>query len=468
VESPQYLVDVIPTDQWLPVDARIKVTDVATLARNIGGEQLYGNDKTIPLRELIQNASDAIRARRLLQNHSDDWGKICIRLGSDTHGSWIEVEDTGIGMSTEVLTGPLLDFGISYWSSELMISEYPGLLSKGFQSTGRFGIGFFSVFMWGDRVRIITRRYKEGEQDTRILEFGSGLAYRPILRKANDSDVLFDGGTRIRVWFREGYKSIADIFPSARWDNKANFENLCEWLCPSSDVDIYVETDLTMPKRVVSAGDWKTLDGEQLYKRLNLNLGLLEDDLFIGRVSKKILKHLRPLRDTSGDIIGRASVSLGFSRRKIMDEGGIVTVGGLRANNLSYIFGILVGTPANATRTTAIPVVEDQELARWATEQAKLVQKFHDDPASLRDVASVIRTCGGDTYKLPIALTKDGWKSTYELSKWKNAPSEVFLIPDYEAQHGIGGKKITMDEGVLGIIQWSSLPLLNRIGIQYP
>jgi len=140
IESPRTLVEVIPTEGWLPVNAQIKVSDVATLARNIGGEQLYGDDRTIPLREMIQNATDAVRARRLLQNLPETWGDIYIRLGADTDGYWIEVQDSGVGMSTAVLTGPLLDFGTSYWGSELMLREYPGLLSKGFQSIGRLAL----------------------------------------------------------------------------------------------------------------------------------------------------------------------------------------------------------------------------------------------------------------------------------------------------------------------------------------
>ena len=166
VEEPERLIKFIATKDWLPIDTRIKVSNVASLIRNLGGEQLYGDDKIVPLRELIQNALDAVRARRLIEGRPTDWGEVIVRQGKDSDEYWIEVEDNGVGMSADVLKGPFLDFGISFWDSELMYEEFPGLSTKGFQSTGKYGIGFFSVFMWGKRVRVTTRRYDAAQQDT--------------------------------------------------------------------------------------------------------------------------------------------------------------------------------------------------------------------------------------------------------------------------------------------------------------
>ncbi len=67
VDSPSRFAEFIPTLGWSPVDAHIKVSDVAGLVRKLGGEELYGKDLTVPLRELIQNSADAIRARRVLR-----------------------------------------------------------------------------------------------------------------------------------------------------------------------------------------------------------------------------------------------------------------------------------------------------------------------------------------------------------------------------------------------------------------
>src|SRR5690606_25580216 len=124
--------------------------------RSLGGEELYGKDPTVPLRELIQNSSDAIRARRFFEGRDNDFGEVVVSLFEREGSSCLRVEDNGIGMSKRVLTQYLLDFGCSFWSKPQVQEEFPGLLSSGFQSTGKYGIGFFSVFMASDKVKIIT------------------------------------------------------------------------------------------------------------------------------------------------------------------------------------------------------------------------------------------------------------------------------------------------------------------------
>ena len=144
VDNPIRLVKWIPTENWSPVDTHIKVANVASLVRSLGGEQLYGKNKLVPLRELIQNGSDAIRARRLVESRQTNYGDVFIRTGKDADGYWIEVEDNGVGMSTNVLTGAFLDFGSSFWGTSSMLTEFPGLLAKGFESTGRYGMRWSS------------------------------------------------------------------------------------------------------------------------------------------------------------------------------------------------------------------------------------------------------------------------------------------------------------------------------------
>jgi len=149
VGSPEVLAKTVQTRGWRPVDARIKVTDVPRIVTSLGGAQLYGNDPLVPLRELIQNATDAVQSRRRFQSRPATWGEIKVWLTYRDDGEWLLVEDNGIGMSELVLTGPLLDFGTSFWRSPLVMEEFPGLVASGMQAIGRFGIGFFSVFMLG-------------------------------------------------------------------------------------------------------------------------------------------------------------------------------------------------------------------------------------------------------------------------------------------------------------------------------
>jgi len=163
VDSPRELTAYIPTDHWIPIDASVRVGDVAELVKRLGGAALYGDDPIVPLRELIQNASDAIRARRVV-DETPDWGAIFLRLGKDGSAWYVEVEDNGIGMSEKVLTGALLDFGNSYWSSPAMIHDFPGLLSSGFRSTGKYGIGFFHFSCGAREFKLERDALKTGER----------------------------------------------------------------------------------------------------------------------------------------------------------------------------------------------------------------------------------------------------------------------------------------------------------------
>jgi hypothetical protein len=187
--SPEILARSVQTRGWRPVDARLQVSDVPRIVENLGGSKLYGNDPTVALRELIQNAADAVQARRKYEKRTADWGAVTVGLRSEGDSVWLVVEDNGIGMSEQVLTGPLLDFGTSFWRSPLAMEEFPGLMAAGMNAIGRFGIGFFSVFMLGSVVRVYSRRCDKGHGSGRLLEFRGGTSARPILSPAPSSPV---------------------------------------------------------------------------------------------------------------------------------------------------------------------------------------------------------------------------------------------------------------------------------------
>jgi hypothetical protein len=429
IDSPERLGRLISTQGWLPVEATVKVSNVVALARNIGGQQLYGENRIVPLRELIQNASDAIRARRVVEGRSEKWGQTVVCLGTDQDGNWLEVQDSGIGMSVDVLIGPLLDFGTSYWGSDLMREEHPGLLSKGFQSSGQYGIGFFSVFMLGDHVRITTRRPEDAKHKTHVLEFKGGLETRPLLRDANASEQLLEPGTSVRVWLKHQPDSERGLLTWGRSSGTSwKLDELCAWLCPSLDVDIYTEQRGRRAK-ALSANDWVDMAGPQLMKRLALHTYDEE------RERKKVIDTLislqpvaenyRVLTDEHGKILGRAAISLAIYGVRESPL-SVVTSGGLRAEEVNGISGVLVGVPSTATREIAIPVVKPADLARWASEQATLARSAYHREEDLAAVAATVIACAGDP---PIAKTSRGWISLREVSSWANKPRVLISKP---------------------------------------
>ena len=176
--NPSILKDYVAVEGWTPVETTVRISDPPALVELFGGKQLYGNDVTAPLRELIQNAADAVRNRRLEQGYgaskSDKAGEIKISiLKSGSH--WIvRVTDDGIGMPGDVMTGELLEFGKSLWRSDRLATLYPRLISNPkFNPTGRFGIGFYASFMLGKRIKVISKPYDSGLAERKVLQFSN-------------------------------------------------------------------------------------------------------------------------------------------------------------------------------------------------------------------------------------------------------------------------------------------------------
>lgn len=191
VESQETLCEYIKTDGWTPCDARIHISNVEDLIKNLGGEKLYGKQHKleIVLRELIQNSRDAIVARRKMERGFD--GSIHIKVESRKEKIWVTVQDDGVGMSLNTIKEYFLNFGCSFWASDLAKSEYPGLNSSGYNSVGRFGIGFYSIFMVASQVIVETRKYNKGLDDVHVVKFPKGLSLRPIIaRKSNDTSMI--------------------------------------------------------------------------------------------------------------------------------------------------------------------------------------------------------------------------------------------------------------------------------------
>jgi hypothetical protein len=126
-------------------------------------EQLYGSP-SLCVRELLQNALDALRYRKaLFQSAGLDWatGRVDMEHGVDEHGhEFLRCTDNGVGMDEGVITRFLTRAGRSYYRSPEFEQERIRFRATGvdFDPCSQFGIGFMSCFMLGNRIRIETRR----------------------------------------------------------------------------------------------------------------------------------------------------------------------------------------------------------------------------------------------------------------------------------------------------------------------
>lgn len=139
--------------------------DQSQLLQLLGGDELY-SDPSAFVRELLQNAIDAVRTRKELdKNLPPTWKpQIKIRTWSDENGyDWFRIEDNGIGMTEGTVLNHLLKVGSSYYNSDEFKKEK--LLSNAsadYMPISRFGIGILSCFI-GDTVNntvdISTKHY---------------------------------------------------------------------------------------------------------------------------------------------------------------------------------------------------------------------------------------------------------------------------------------------------------------------
>jgi hypothetical protein len=455
VTDPDRLAALVRTDGWLPVDARVRVGDAVSLVRRLGGEQLYGDDPSVVLRELVQNASDAVRARRLVERRPPDWGDIRIRTGGVDGDEWLEVEDNGLGMSKEVLTGPLLDFGQSYWGSQLMVREHPTLLGTGFEPTGRFGIGFFSVFMVARRVTVATRRFDAAQSETFVLEFANGLESRPIVRPADPAERLIDGGTRVRVWLD---RPVAELtvplsrFWNSIWSDVLSvhdagmevrgrsipeskvFERFCAWLFPSLEVNLHVREHENPETTVIAAFDWLRISPPALLLRL---LGLDEPwDDTMADMLKRADTFMRVVR-TDASVAGRAYMQPPTPITQVSTtERCVLTTGGIRIGTVSGAVGIMNGAVGTAARNTARLAVDEAALASWSEEQGRIAAWQIDDPTVLSRYAACVAAFGGDPRSLPIAEYRGRWVSGNEIRGWHD-PAAAYLLVSAASKPGV-------------------------------
>ncbi|MCW3845412.1 ATP-binding protein, partial [Micromonospora yasonensis] len=107
---------------------------------------LYGSPR-VYVRELLQNAVDAITARRSAE--PDAPARVRIEPPELTGDGTLRVHDTGIGLTEAQVHELLATIGRSSKRDELGFSRHEFL--------GQFGIGLLSCFLVADEIRVVTR-----------------------------------------------------------------------------------------------------------------------------------------------------------------------------------------------------------------------------------------------------------------------------------------------------------------------
>ncbi|EAD2557465.1 HSP90 family protein [Listeria monocytogenes] len=120
---------------------------------DILSNHLY-DEKDVYIRELLQNATDAIRARKKIDSTLE--GKIHASLTGDNNEKTLIVEDNGIGLTEDEVHAFLATIANSSKGEK----NFDGESSNDF--IGRFGIGLLSCFIVSDEIVMISTSKKDG------------------------------------------------------------------------------------------------------------------------------------------------------------------------------------------------------------------------------------------------------------------------------------------------------------------
>lgn len=134
---------------------------------NIITNSLYTN-REIFLRELVSNASDALDKLRFQQNRGSAPRApelpLEIRITTDKDAKTLTITDTGIGMTRDELVenlGTIARSGSEQFLADLAAESAEKKEGDGTPDAsniiGRFGVGFYAVFMVADKVEVTSR-----------------------------------------------------------------------------------------------------------------------------------------------------------------------------------------------------------------------------------------------------------------------------------------------------------------------
>lgn len=174
---------------------------------NILVHSLY-TSREIFLRELISNASDALDKLRFKSTKGDEILDndlpLEIKIDFDEKKNTLTISDTGIGMTQDEIVeniGTIAKSGSAEFIKTLMESK-----DQANNIIGKFGVGFYSVFMVAEEVEIKSRSYRKDAKP--IYWKSDGLGSYTV----QELDGNLKRGTEIKIKLREDAKEFTEKY----------------------------------------------------------------------------------------------------------------------------------------------------------------------------------------------------------------------------------------------------------------
>ncbi len=174
---------------------------------NILVHSLYTN-REIFLRELISNASDALDKLRFESNRGTEIEQSDlpheIRITFDEKKKILEITDTGVGMTEEDVVTNIGTIAKS--GSAEFIKQITDNKADANNIIGKFGVGFYSVFMVAEKVELTTKSYKKGSPALKWVS--DGLGSYDIEEVGGEPK----RGTTVKIYLKEDAQEFAEKY----------------------------------------------------------------------------------------------------------------------------------------------------------------------------------------------------------------------------------------------------------------
>jgi Histidine kinase-, DNA gyrase B-, and HSP90-like ATPase len=190
------------------IGIRLKKENIISL---ISSTSNWTTDKSIVIRELLQNSVEACRYRRHNSRESDSYLP-SIEIICSKKDNTIQIKDNGCGMSRIVVLDNFLTVGNSR-------SFDPTYTTEKYNSFSRFGIGFWSVFTISEFAEITTVPFEQSILDITNSQI-DGLKFNVSIKEFEDYTVFENikcfAGTTIKLQLKNGI-SIEDLFERLKY-----------------------------------------------------------------------------------------------------------------------------------------------------------------------------------------------------------------------------------------------------------
>ncbi len=152
-------------------------------------------DREIFLRELVSNASDALNRMQFeqVQNRDvlDPEAELKITITGNEDANTVTISDTGVGMTHDDLVnniGTIARSGAKAFMEALKDKPDGTPLQD---VIGQFGVGFYSVFMVADKVRVVSRSFHpEGEAWAWESDGGESFTIEQVDKETRGTDII--------------------------------------------------------------------------------------------------------------------------------------------------------------------------------------------------------------------------------------------------------------------------------------